>query len=156
MYTPKYFSIKELVPKHMYEQFGDRCWELLDERALITLDSLREKFGKMTVNSWSWGGPRNWSGLRTLEYYQTGSAYNESRSQHKYGRAFDVIFNDISPADVRKYVVGHPTEFPFINFLEIEITWFHFDVRNCDRIKLWSPKTNQFMDTQTFLNKGGL
>ena len=140
MYKPTHFALEELVPQTLFEQHGYACWELLDDRALITLDKLREKFGSMTVNNWKWNGPRKWSGLRTEGFYKSVTDYLRSRSQHKYGRAFDVIFKDISAKEVRDYIVKNQSEFPYITFLECDISWFHFDVRNCDGLKLWSPK----------------
>lgn len=147
MYKCKHFKLHELVPKHYFEKYGDACWELLDERALITLDALRDKFGSMTVNNYFWGGNRSWSGLRTPEYYGSESKYRASRSQHKYGRAFDVIFKDTTAKAVREYVLKNRKEFPYITFLECDISWFHFDCRNTAPIKLWSP-TRGFVNAE--------
>lgn len=151
----KYFTIAELVPKDYYERFGERCWEIFDERALKTLDALREKFGPATINYYPYqSGGMQYRGLRTSAYYGSGSKNDDSRSQHKYGRAFDITFKNISAKDVRKYVIEHKDEFPFITFLEIDITWFHFDVRNTEGIKLWSPDDG-FITEDEFLRDGG-
>ena len=52
MYKYNYFSIHELVPPHVFGQRGEKAWELLDERLLIILDQLRERFGSMTLNNY--------------------------------------------------------------------------------------------------------
>ena len=40
MYKCENFSIHELVPPNVFYNRGEKAWELLDERLLITLDSL--------------------------------------------------------------------------------------------------------------------
>jgi hypothetical protein len=134
-YIPKHFKVHELVPRHVFEERGEAAIELLDDRLLRTLDALRDKFGSMTVNNWFWGGNRQWSGLRT-ERSPHGTMY----SQHRFGRAADCLFKDHTAEQVRRYVLDNPSEFPFITFVELDISWFHFDVRNCPSITTWSPK----------------
>lgn len=125
MYTCKHFSIKELVPKHVYKERGNKAWSLLDDRALITLDQLREQFGKATVNNWAWKGTRQWSGLRTEK-----SPYGTAYSQHRFGRAFDVLFSEATADEVREYVLSHEDEFQYITGIELGVSWFHFDCGN--------------------------
>lgn len=145
MYKCKYFKIYELVPESLYKAYGEWCWNLLDERALITLDALRERFGSLTVNNYKWNGIRSDSGFRDASFYKSIEEYSKSRSQHKYGRAFDFISNTHKAADIRKYIIENPTEFPYITFLEVgpikrgkAMSWVHFDTRNCD-FTCWSP-----------------
>ncbi len=136
MYKTKHFTITELVPPHVYEERGDKAWSLLDDRALKTLDTLRDKFGSTTVNSWSWNGDRMWSGLRTSE-----SPYGSEYSQHRYGRAFDCIFKEKTAEEVREYVLANQDEFPYIRGIELDVSWLHFDVGNRpgDNIYTFSP-----------------
>lgn len=124
MYKCKHFKIQELVPKHVYKDRGDKAWYLLDDRALETLDQLREQFGPVTVNNWMWGGGRQWSGLRT-EQSPVGTMY----SQHRLGRAFDPLFR-VDIDEVRSYVLDHPDEFPYIRGIEMKVAWLHFDLGN--------------------------
>ena len=147
MYKCKYFAIHELVPKSLYTAYGEWCWCLLDEYALRTLDALRERFGSLTVNNYKWNGTRKASGFRNEEYYGDAVKYAKSRSQHKYGRAFDFISKTYSAQEIRKYIVEHRDEFPYITFLEVgplddkgkPMNWVHFDTRNGD-FTLWSPE----------------
>jgi len=134
MYQPEFFSLQELVPKSVYEARGERAWELLDDRLLITLDELRRAFGSITVNTWHKGGNRYWSGLRTEE-----SPYGTEFSQHRFGRAADCLFNHSDINDVRNAILEAPELFPLINSVELDTSWLHFDVRNCDRIKTYKP-----------------
>ncbi len=131
MYKCKYFVIQELVSPQTYTDRGEKAWQLLDDRMLMTLDLLRKKYGKMTINNWKWGGDREWSCLRTAE-----SPWFSKYSQHSFGRAADIIFNDITAEEVRQQILENPNDpvFVFINSFEENTSWLHFDVRNSDRI----------------------
>ena len=135
-YKCKHFAIHELVPKAVLKKRGEKAWELLDDRLLITLDRLRKRYGKMTVNNWKFGGPRQWSGLRT-ELSPCGTIY----SQHRFGRAADALFADVTAEQVRNDALANPNDecFEHIGSIELGISWFHFDTRNCDRIKTYYP-----------------
>jgi hypothetical protein len=45
VYRPNSFTLAELVPPDIYAALGDRAWELLDPMALMSLQSIRNKFG---------------------------------------------------------------------------------------------------------------
>jgi hypothetical protein len=127
-YRPRHFELYELVPRDVFEARGLAAWELLDDRALVTLDALREKFGACVVNNWRDGGPYHESGLRSFDT-ATGARY----SQHRFGRAVDCKFSGATPREVFDYVVAHAAEFPLLTTLEDvndTPTWLHFDVRN--------------------------
>lgn len=136
MYKCTHFALYELVPRHVYEERGDKAWEALDDRMLRSLDYLRELYGSITVNNWYWGGNREWSCLRT-----PGSPYYKPYSQHSFGRSADCIFKRVTAEKVRQDILANPdTEaFQLIMSLELDVTWLHFDVRNCKRIKTYYP-----------------
>lgn len=160
MYKCKHFKLDELVPPEILDQVKDKPWKgwcMFDDRALITLDKLQEKYGTTTVNNYKWGGNRKYSGFRphncvicdkcsncwaynvqfndncpkcdSYEFKPLGSKF----SQHKFGRGFDLIFKHESAEKVREYVLSHSDEFPFITAIELGVSWFHFDTRNMDR-----------------------
>ena len=131
MYKCTHFGIKELVSKGTHDKRGEKAWALLDDRALQTVDFLREKYGSITINDWSWGGKSHWRGLRTPD-----SAYYSTYSQHSFGRAFDLIFKNTTAEKVRQDITANPNDpaFRFINSFEEGTSWLHFDVRNCNRI----------------------
>lgn len=143
MYKPKYFSIKEYVPPQVYADRGERAWELLDDRLLMTDDALRERYGRIIINNWHsprlikicGGDVRSWSGLRTEE-----SPYGSEYSQHRFGRASDKLFLDTHIDVVRNDILLHQDEFPYINFIELKTSWLHSDTRNCERIKIYTPR----------------
>ena len=136
MYKCEFFKIHELVPPAVLRDRGEAAWYLLDERALITLDRLRKRYGRMTVNNYHWSGDRLWSGLRTQN-----SPYWRQYSQHSFGRAFDSIFTDVLIDDVRVDILHSPNhdDFKLIGSIELEVSWLHFDVRNCTRIQTYTP-----------------
>ena len=127
----KHFKIHELVPKKMYEKYGEKAWRYVDVRLIESIDKLKEHFnlGTMTINNYFWGGSREWSGIRTPDsnYYSYGS-------QHSYANALDIVFSEYSAEEVRNYIIYNPHEFPYIKGLELGVSWVHLDVRNEDEI----------------------
>lgn len=140
MYAPKHFDIKELVPPDIFQNRGEQSIQLIDERVLITLDKLRETFGSCTVNDWPFSTDCHYtqSGLRTPD----SDVYSPT-SQHTFGRAMDCKFKEYTGQEIRNHVIENRALFPYITFIEDDVSWFHFDVRNCERITLWSPNTKQ-------------
>lgn len=127
-YRPRHFLLEELVPREVFDAYGVRAWELLDDRALVTLDVLRDRFGACMVNNWHDGGAFNESGFRGA-FSKTGVEY----SQHRYGRAFDCKFAAATPKEVSAYVVANRGQFEYLTTLEdvaATPTWLHFDTRN--------------------------
>jgi hypothetical protein len=124
------------VPRNVYEKYGEKAWMFLDTQALMALDRLRKRFGPMTVNNYYWGGPREWSGLRTKD-----SPYYSAMSQHSFGKAFDCVFSNCTAEEVRRIILSNPNslDFELINSLELNVSWLHFDTRNCNRIMTYSP-----------------
>lgn len=125
-YRCKHFKIQELVSRKVYKDRGDKAWELLDPRALETLDTLRDNLGvSLTVNDWSWGGGRQNSGLR-----MPGTKYYSRYSQHSFGRAFDVISSHVTADYMREHILNNEHLYPHIGSIELGVSWLHFDVRN--------------------------
>jgi hypothetical protein len=129
----KHFKIFELVPKSLYNGFEEyKLWWLFDDRALWTLDALRDQYGKMIVNDWYFGGIYQERGFRL-----GGSLTGALMSQHKYGRAFDCKFLDAPVGVVRQDCIeGKYDCFDRITAIELGVSWFHFDLRNSDSDKL--------------------
>lgn len=140
MYKPTHFAIHELVPPAVFQERGESAWQLLDDRLLMTLDRLRERYGSITVNNYEWGGPREWSGLRTPD-----SPYYRIFSQHTYGRAADCQPKNVTIEEIQRDIQAFPNHraFELINSMELGTLepepWLHIDVRNCDRIMTYYP-----------------
>lgn len=130
MYIPKSFELYELLPRDVYEatiHYGNNRFQWFDDRALISLQSLREWAGKTLVNNWYWGGNNQWGGLRPFDC-PIGALY----SQHKFGRAFDAKFADKTADEARHYIRSNKAKFPYITCLEEGVGWCHLDTRNYD------------------------
>ena len=131
MYIPKYFGIKELVPKDIYDKYRSRGSNFLfqvvfDERLLMLIDRIREEFGPMVVCDWASGGGSHYRGFRPPDC-SVGAAL----SQHRFGRAVDMIPKNVSPDDMRPQIISdqNSDKWKVIGGLEMDITWFHVDVR---------------------------
>ena len=123
----KKFKIQELVPLKLYETVHeDLLWGMLDDRLLMVVDRIKDRFSKgtMTINSWYWNGDRGWSGIRTKD-----SPYYSEGSQHSKGKAIDAIFSEYEVDEVRKYILSNLGEFPEIGGVELGVNWLHVDVR---------------------------
>ena len=144
MYIPKHFGIKELVPPEIYNSYKHKGDEFLfqvvfDERLLILIDKIREKYGPMIINDWSWGGGTKYRGFRP-----PGCNVGADLSQHRFGRAVDMIPNNITPKLMREEILDdqNSEDWKVIGGLEMDISWFHVDVRartNPDKINLFYP-----------------
>lgn len=131
MYVPKHFGIKELVPKDLYDKYKSRGDNFLfqvifDQRLLELIDRIRDEFGPMTICDWSWGGGSHYRGFRPPDC-SVGAAL----SQHRFGRAVDMIPKNVSPDDMRSQIIAdqNSDKWKVIGGLEMDITWFHVDVR---------------------------
>ena len=135
MYICKHFDIFELVPEEIFKGRGQKAWELLDDRLLITIDALRGHLGAAIINDYQFGGRRQWSGLRTPD-----SPWYSPTSQHSFGRAVDIIFKDIAAEEARKEIIRQREKmFPYITAMELNVSWVHIDVRNHKPLKLFAP-----------------
>ena len=138
-----YFRIEELVPQAVFLALGRASIELISPVAFTMLNQAREILGvSLTVNNWFWGGNRQYSGFRPHEYYTNIADYLKSRSQHKYGRAFDFIPKGMSTKDAIKMLIENHHSGSLISFIEIDRDWVHIDCRqnrNGEPLVLWSP-----------------
>lgn len=133
MFIPAYFEIYELVTPQLYNRYHKevgKLWGIFDERILKTAQNLRVRYGKMICNDWYWDGrwkERAWRPWSTL----TGATF----SQHKFGRALDLIPVETTADKIRHDILSEPfhPDFEYITCLEMNINWLHFDCRNYDK-----------------------
>ena len=127
MKKSRFFDIRELVPKSVYEKLGESAWELLDRQAIDTLDFIKEKSGKtVIVNNWKWGGEDQYRGYRDRDC-PIGAKY----SAHKDGKAFDVTVKGWTDEQFEEWLKEHASELPYNIRIEQENTnsKVHFDTR---------------------------
>lgn len=132
IYRPQYFRLEELVCKEVFYKFGDRAWAFLDEKIIITADTIRRLTGKsMTINNWLDGGEFEQRGLRcnlcSLVKNKTflGDIY---LSAHILGRAIDFNIKDMTPQEVTLWVAFNKDKLPYNLRIEKDTdTWTHLD-----------------------------
>lgn len=136
-YRCKHFSIQELVSPAVFAQWGDRAWEIcFDDRILITADQIRDYFNaRCTINNWQWGGGRKYSGFR-----EPSCSIGADFSQHRFGRAVDILVDGMEAEEVRQAILKHHKElFPYITEMESDVDWLHIGTRNHSPIKVFKP-----------------
>ena len=140
----KHFKVHELVPKALYDKYGEKAWRYVPKALIRVIDDLKEKFpeGSMTINNYYWNGSREWSGIRTgdSKYYSIGS-------QHSYGNALDIVWSKYTAVEVRKYILeeykaGNPI-YTELGGLEIA-SWVHLDVRNEDELVIFDKNNKVY------------
>lgn len=151
MFRSKRFSTKELVPPAEYNRWGENAQFLMNALLILTIHTLRSRHGRFIVNSTS--RDRQQSGLRTLDYYireypewsleKCQAEYANYRCEHVRGDAADLIPLDTDLETIYADIRENPDLYPFLSFVEVDITWLHVDVRNQPHITFWSLKTGQ-------------
>jgi hypothetical protein len=120
-----------MVPPDMMALINDKGskWgfaTLFDERLLITMDRIREQFGRMQVNNWFNGGRHCFRGFRPPE-----CEIGASLSQHRFGRGVDLVPNYSDVEHIRTEILNYPNSprFQHIGGMEMGTSWLHIDVR---------------------------
>jgi len=123
--NPKYFTIKEFVPKAIYEKFGENSYILMDDRILQSTEQLRILTGKPVIcNNWHNGGKLEYRGFRPANYKCA------EFSQHKFGRADDLTVVGMEAEEVRQFILKNQDKFPYIRAMEDKVPWVHIDCRH--------------------------
>lgn len=131
------FEIYELVPKSIFDQMGEKAWELLDQKAVDTIDFIREGLEKAcTVNDYKWGGLNHFRGYRPQD-----CKVGAPKSAHKKGMAFDMIVSGMTAQAVRMWLIEHEDELPWPIRCEADVNWLHIDtmVRTKDKLYFFKP-----------------
>lgn len=128
MKLTKNFYLQEFVPEREFKLLSAKALNLIDFRIVQFAQSLRDFIGKpITVNNWDIGGSRQYSGWRPHDC-PVGAQY----SQHKYGRANDIVVEGMSGQELRSIVIKNYDKLfkPFITTIEDGTdTWLHADCR---------------------------
>ena len=114
----KFFSVKELVCKHVYDRYGDRAAMFLDDKLIETINTVREKIlcTPMTVNNWHLGGSFTQRGLRcnlcdlVREKSERQQLY---LSAHCLGKGIDFTPEGMTAEEARRLIIGHSERLPW-------------------------------------------
>ena len=106
-----YFSVKELVCKHVYERYGENAAMFLDEKLIETLNVIREQIlcAPMTVNNWHAGGNFTQRGLRCNICELVKSKTDAGKlylSAHMLGKAVDCNVEGMTAEEAVKRLSG--------------------------------------------------
>lgn len=136
----KYFGIKELVCKHIYERHGSAAWTFFDPRLLETILFIRENIGRpIYVNNWSRGGNLSQRGLRCNLCQLVKDKTDLDKlymSAHGQGMGIDFDIDGMSAKQVRNWIKEHQEELPHPIRVEEDVNWVHIDVRSDGKNKL--------------------
>ena len=143
-YKSKYFKLHELVCDHIYKEYGNKAWQFIDEKALITIDWIREKLNSpIYINNYEWGGHHTQSGVRCniCELIKKWTDNNVVRmSAHSTAQAFDFSVKGMTAEQVRNWLVRNQEDLPYPIRLEAGVDWVHLDTRNTgQKIYFFNP-----------------
>lgn len=127
----EYFFLDEFIPPEIYSVRGSKSIALMDNRIIEGVTLLR-KYANVpfTVNNWAVGGNRDESGLR-LPNTRTGAKW----SQHKYGRAVDIVPRGMTVRQLFAILKAHEDEFvskcliTTVEDVNVTLSWLHVDCR---------------------------
>ena len=129
----KYFDIRELVSKDVYNKFGQNAWQVFDEKLLATLLALRtEILGvPLVCNNWKAGGSFTQRGFREniapLVWTKTnaGTLYV---SAHTIGKGVDLTSPKMDAETMRQTIEKKKNKLPYPVRIERGVSWLHIDV----------------------------
>ncbi len=133
MYRPNHFTLPELVPPLAHAKYGTKLWRVFDDRILRAADILRDVFGPMVVNDWHRQGNNKYRGWRP-----PACRIGANLSQHRFGRALDLIPLRITAEVVRQTILETPDMVRddagnyLITAMERDVSWLHIDCRSHD------------------------
>ena len=135
------FDLREYLHPDVWNQFGASSIWFLDPRLYTINQCLRDRHGQVTINDWLWEGSFVDSGFNL--YRKIGADY----SQHKFGKATDSKFKNISADEVREDILKHQRFWLEMGLTTLESadyapTWVHLDTRYTGRNEILIVKPN--------------
>lgn len=131
----RFFGIKELVCKHVYDRWGEDAWQFIDDRLLEVLYIIRLYLDKpIIVNNWAKGGSYSQRGLRCNVCALVREKSNLEKvyiSAHLQGKGVDFHVPGLTSEQVRDFIVGIKRQLPYPIRIELDTEgWVHVDIRN--------------------------
>ena len=132
----RYFDIRELVSRAVYEKYGNTAWRFFDVRLLETLLLLRRDILQVPLicNNWKNGGTLQQRGLRenTCEMVrQKTTAGTLYISAHTLGKGVDLSSSKMTADQMRERLLQCQDQLPYpvrIEAAQSAPTWLHIDV----------------------------
>lgn len=133
----KYFDLREVVSKQVYQRYGQQAWQFFDPRLLAVVVWLRKQMGiPLVCNNWANGGKFDERGFRAncdpivKKKTMAGTLYC---SAHTRGQGIDLSSGRATANEIREWIRMHREDLPFPIRLESDKsapTWVHIDVCN--------------------------
>lgn len=139
----KYFKIQEFVSPEVYNKYGEKAWQFIDDRLIEAMDYIREEIGKpITINNWLWGGNLKQRGLRANKDEMVSSKKDYYISQHCLGKAVDFNVKDMTTKEVYDWILQHKHDYKLLCIKRMEDinstpTWVHIDLANTESKELY-------------------
>lgn len=136
VYIPKWFQLYELLPPECYtydmmvsEEARERAFATyFDPKLLETIDVVREIIGlPLICNTWFQDGNRKNCGYRTVQ-----CSVGVAQSQHKLGKAVDLICHKMSAEEMRQKIEANKDKLPYQIRIEKVVNWLHIDVKGSE------------------------
>lgn len=195
VFNPKHFSktlagfAREVLPPEEFKRWGEQGLHIMDQSLLEFIDEFRFDVGSALIVNTPWNGAFTQSGYRSGDFYgetyrnrevkqltteqmvtviNTYRKMEQSRSDHRFGRALDVKSNTLTGHELRKKFIEREQyyfETYGINFVEVgtvrsggkevPMSWAHFGKRVDlgQGVQYWSPIAG-FVTKEDVLVKG--
>lgn len=146
------FDVREFVPRHIWDQFGEKSTWFVNPKIVKIAEFYKSfwfthfkktysdklKSVSININTWHIGGDKQWRGIRTVKCTE-----GTENSQHRYMNAFDceiiLNFNDgtkkeVDYKNIHDVIQVNETEFlangvTTIEDVSIATGWLHTDCR---------------------------
>lgn len=101
--------------------------QFFDEKLLVTIDIIRGEIIKapLICNTWFQDGNRKNCGLRS-----EGCDVGVMKSQHKLGKAADLICRDYTAEQMRQIIKENEHLLPYPIRIEENVNWLHIDCKD--------------------------
>ena len=97
------FDVCEIVPKELYEKYGDLAVRYINMKLVVIVEIIREFYkSRVTVNDYYYGGNHDGRGLRL----HTDSAYRFG-SDHNDNMAIDFVVDGVDSLKVQYDVINN-------------------------------------------------
>lgn len=133
----KYFDLREVVSKQVYDRYHEQAWQFFDSRLLAVVVWLREGMKiPLVCNNWAKGGKFDERGFRAnldpmmLKATKTPKLYCTA---HSRGQGIDLSSGKATAEEMRTWIKQNIESCPYPIRLEngkSAPTWCHIDVCN--------------------------
>ena len=130
----KFFDLREVVSKQVYERYGQAAWTFFDLRLLAVVVWLRQNLNiPLVCNNWAKGGQLDERGFRANLDPTVASKTKAGKlycTAHSRGQALDLSSGKMTAEEMRRWIRQHREDLPFPIRMEKDVNWLHIDVAN--------------------------